>query len=391
MAPGIRGFLVPLLLGLVSLGCGNNGTAPSCSYSLSVASFTFGPSGGTGSVTVSSGSTCAWTTATNASWIAVTSGSSGTGSGTVAFTVASNAGTDSRSGGLTIGDRQVTISQDGVPPVSCTLDVSPSGAVHSKDSANGSFTVTTPAGCAWTASSAASWITIAPGSTAGAGSATVTYSVSRNSDTASRSATITVLDRQFAVTQSGDAGTCQYAVSPVQFSPCMTSPQMSAIVTAQSGCTWTSSSTDPWIEIVGGQSGSGSGTIAFRVADNWLAPRSGQILVRWPTVTAGQNIRIAQAGCSYAVTPASVAVSASGGSGAFDVYQQSDPYTCGGPLQNGCVWSAVSAVPWITVTSSMPRAGDDRVSFSVAPNTGPARTGTITVRNQIVRVNQGGV
>jgi hypothetical protein len=113
------------------------------------------------------------------------------------------------------------------------------------------------------------------------------------------------------------------------------------------------------------------------------------VQVRWPTVTAGQNIHIAQAGCRYAVSVTAVAVPGAGGTGRFDVIQQSDPTECGGPLQNGCIWTAQPDVPWITVTTSMPQAGDNPVSFSVAPNdTGVARSGVIRVRDQEVRITQ---
>jgi hypothetical protein len=112
-------------------------------------------------------------------------------------------------------------------------------------------------------------------------------------------------------------------------------------------------------------------------------------MVRWPTPTAGQNIRIAQAGCTYAVSQSSFAFAAAGGTAAFNVIQQSVPSTCGGATQDRCLWSAISDVPWITVTGSMPRAGDDRVTFTVAVNaTGAARSGRITVRGTIVTINQ---
>jgi len=82
---------------------------------------------------------------------------------------------------------------------------------------------------------------------------------------------------------------------------------------------------------------------------------------------------------------------AGGGSGTFDVLQQSDPTECGGALQDRCVWTAQSNVPWIVVTSPMPRSGDDRVAFTVAANTAStARSGTITVRDQVVSVTQSG-
>jgi len=114
-------------------------------------------------------------------------------------------------------------------------------------------------------------------------------------------------------------------------------------------------------------------------------------MVRWPTPTAGQNIRVAQAGCLYAVSRSAFSFTSSGGAGSFDVIQQSDPNTCGGATQDRCVWTAQSDVPWITITGSMPRSGDNPVAFTVATNDGSAsRVGTITVRDKVVVITQAG-
>jgi hypothetical protein len=114
-------------------------------------------------------------------------------------------------------------------------------------------------------------------------------------------------------------------------------------------------------------------------------------MVRWPTSTAGQNVRVLQAGCVYAVSTSAISIGAAGGPGRFDVIQQSIPNTCGGPLQNACRWSAQSGVSWITITTTMPQAGDNPVSFTVAANDSTAaRSGTITVRDKVVRVTQSG-
>jgi len=65
--------------------------------------------------------------------------------------------------------------------------------------------------------------------------------------------------------------------------------------------------------------------------------------------------------------------------------------TCGGATQDRCVWTAVSSVPWITITSSMPKSGDNPVAFTVQANGVPQpRTGQIRVRDQIVTVTQAG-
>ena len=100
-------------------------------------------------------------------------------------------------------------------------------------------------------------------------------------------------------------------------------------------------------------------------------------------------MRVAQAGCLYGVSRDAIDAAASGGDYSFDVVSQSTDTSCGGPLQNGCVWSAVSSASWVTVLSSMPRYGDDRVSIPRGrQRTGAPRTATIVVRDRTVTVRQ---
>jgi hypothetical protein len=82
-----------------------------CTYTISPMSHTFDKSSGTQSVSVTTQSGCAWTAVSNASWITVTSGASGTGNGTVAFTVAANTTGADRTGTLTIAGRTFTATQ----------------------------------------------------------------------------------------------------------------------------------------------------------------------------------------------------------------------------------------------------------------------------------------
>ena len=370
----------------------NEPTPPACTFSLSTSSLSITAPGGSGSVNVATGSTCAWTAASDRGWMSITSGASGTGPGTVTVAVTANAGTTERSGTLTVAGQAVGVRQDAAAP--CTIDIAPGSASYGKDGANGSFAVTAGAACQWTAVSNAAWLAVTSGA-AGSGNGTVAYSLERNRELTSRTAAIAVGERRFTVTQAADthAPVCDYAVAPVEFTPCMAAgTSLSATITTQQGCSWTAEPDAGWITVTSGQSGSGSGVIAFRVADNWDAPRQSVVKVRWPTPTAGQNLRIMQAGCSYAVSTSAVNIAAAGGTGRFDVIQQSDPYTCGGPTQNGCVWTAQADVSWITITTTMPQAGDNPVSFTVAPNgTAAARTGRITVRGKVVQVTQAGL
>lgn len=318
----------------------------------------------------------------------MTSGAGGSGNGVATFTVAANADPSARTGTLTVAAQPISIRQDG-GAVACTYTISPTSASAGKDAGAGTIAVTAGDTCPWTAESSAPWLTVTSGQ--GIGSGTVAYSVSRNLEITSRSATIRIGGQTFTLTQSGDTGLCQYSVAPVEFSPCMPSTELTNQVVTQAECPWTADPGASWITMTSSRSGAGSGTVRFKVGDNYDAPRSGVVMVRWPTPTEGQNLRIAQAGCHYAVSLGAFAFSAAGGTGTFGVVQQSEPYTCGGPTQDACVWTAQSDEAWITVTSSMPRSGDNPVSFAVAANdSASARTGTITVRDKVVRITQAG-
>jgi glucose/arabinose dehydrogenase len=83
-----------------------------CAFSLSPTSRLVPAVGRAGVVRVSAPAGCGWTAISNASWITITQGESGTGSGQVGFSVASNRGnTQSRTGTLTVAGQTVTIKQ----------------------------------------------------------------------------------------------------------------------------------------------------------------------------------------------------------------------------------------------------------------------------------------
>ena len=82
----------------------------------------------------------------------------------------------------------------------CTYTLSPTSASIGVAAASGSFSVTAGAGCAWNATSNASWLTIGASSGTSA-SGTLNYSATANSGPA-RSATITVGGQAFTVSQA---------------------------------------------------------------------------------------------------------------------------------------------------------------------------------------------
>jgi len=83
---------------------------PPCTYALSPASQTIAAAGGTGTVNVTAGVGCAWTAVSNAAWLTITAGSSGSGAGSVTYSVAVNTGAQ-RVGTITIADQTFTLTQ----------------------------------------------------------------------------------------------------------------------------------------------------------------------------------------------------------------------------------------------------------------------------------------
>jgi len=89
-------------------------TTSSCGYSLAPQAYAYGPEGGMRTVTVTpTSSSCAWTATSNDPWITVTSGSSGTGNGTVSYYVDANTAGNVRTGSITIGGQGFKVYQVG--------------------------------------------------------------------------------------------------------------------------------------------------------------------------------------------------------------------------------------------------------------------------------------
>lgn len=87
-------------------------TQTGCTVTLSSGSATIAGSGGTGSVTVSVNSpSCAWSASTDAGWLTITSGQSGTGNGTVTYSAASNDVPQQRSAVITIAGAKHVVNQ----------------------------------------------------------------------------------------------------------------------------------------------------------------------------------------------------------------------------------------------------------------------------------------
>ena len=333
-----------------------------CAFSIAPTSGSVPAAGGTGTVSVTAGADCAWTASSGAAWLTITAGASGTGNGAVQYSAAAtNAGP--RSGALTIAGQAFTVNQDN----GCTIAIAPTSASVPAGGGTGSVAITTAAGCAWTATSNAPWLTIASGAS-GSGNGTVAYSAAATTG-GSRSGTLTIGGQTFTVTQGSG---CSVAISPASANVAAAGGTGSVAVTTAAGCAWTATSNVPWITIASGASGSGNGTVAYSAAATTGGSRSGTLTIGGQTFTVTQG-----SGCSFVLGPASLTIPAAGGSAPVTV-------TAGA----GCAWTAASAAPWLTISSGASGTGTGTVTITAAANTGVARSGTVTIAGQTYTVNQ---
>lgn len=92
----------------------------------------FSRAGGNGSLEVSAGDSCSWTATKDVSWIVFPNGASGSGSGTLQFSVLAHDGTTQRSGTITVGGNSVLVFQRGIAGTGLYL-VTPCRLFDSRD------------------------------------------------------------------------------------------------------------------------------------------------------------------------------------------------------------------------------------------------------------------
>ena len=223
----------------------------------------------------------------------------------------------------------------------------------------------------------APWITVTSGAT-GSGNGTVTFSVAANTG-AQRTGTLTIAGQTFTVTQAAAPPPCRTSIAP---------PSQS----------------------IGAAGGTGTTVASPRRLAAHGPPR-----VQQPVVDHGdvgrdrQRQRVGRASTSRRTRGAAnrhahdcgpdVHGHAGGGAAPVHVLDRSrrvNPSvrcrqasgTVAVTTAAGCAWTAVSNNSFITVTSGATGSGNGTVGFSVAANTGAARTGTLTIAGQTFTVTQ---
>ena len=290
LTPGvrIRALTVVLLIAAAVGACNSSPTSPTpgkCAVGLSLKPPAITAAGGTGTVSVTAQSGCAWQAASESDWISGLTPSSGTGNGEVNFQVSANSDGSQRVGTIVLNNVRVVVSQPG----SCAVAISPINQDIPAAGGNGTVSVTAVADCGWMASSPVTWITVTSGAT-GTGNGTVLFTVAANSGPA-RNAQIAVGDKLFMVNQA-DVNTpvCQFTILPATASVSAAGGNVPVTIQAGATCSWTTASHADWLTLDGADSGSASGSVMVVVAANSGAARTGTMTI------AGQTFTVVQGG-----------------------------------------------------------------------------------------------
>ena len=264
-------------------------------------------------------------------------------------------------------------------PVMCTPTVSPVSTTVPGRGGSFSFNLTLAPGCPWEAIGDNS-VTLT-GATHGMGSAspiTIAGTVPVNNNTGSvYTSTVQVGTATFTINQA--PGSCQDPViTPLSYIFNSNGGSAGISLALPSGCSWTASSAEPWLNITAPSpaNGIGAASITISAPPNDFSQRSTTLTID------NEPISITQTGSTCTAT-ATASPTSFGGAGDTGVARIA---TSAG----NCVWAAYSLVPWIQVApSNASGQGAGSAPFVVAGNPGAVpRSGQILIADQTITINQ---
>lgn len=343
-------------------------TNVACAYEVTPASFAIPASGGIATVQVTTGAGCAWAMWTGTTgYIKSAEGDSRIGSGTATIEFKPNAGTYSLEFELKMAGQTIRGVQ---PAVVCgPLDFLP---IQSFDAGGGlaTLTISRSSNCRVAVSSNVPWVTVVPDSSGYA--TTIQYVVTPNSG-APRTGTLSVGDRKFTIIQRGSG--CNYSLTLASRTVPAAGGSFTTPVGTTSACSWTANTRSSWLQITSGSSGTGQGTVSYAVLPNPGSRRDGSIVIGGVPMIVTQE----PAACTFSLLAPSQPVSSKGGILPITVVTGA-----------GCAWPvATVSEDWARISAyNWPGAGRGVALVQIGANTGPERTGTLTMAGQTISIRQ---
>jgi len=272
-----------------------------------------------------------------------------------------------------LGNGQAFVAEVSDSTASCSYSVNPGNHLVYGPQQDFDYTVVSPAGCIWAASSNQSWATITAGAS-GAGVGTVSVQASANSGTASRTATLTIAGQSITLTQAGNG--CSYSLnynSTVATNGGLVPVQLTTGTT----CDWNVQNDAPSAVTVSGANSPGSGTINLTVAAN-PSPGARTLKLYIADQYVSLNQSGTQGGCSFMVSTPGAAP------------QRGGLVTVNVTTTSGCSWTSSSSLPWASISGPAGTTGSGSVMFNLTANpAGPGlRSGSVTVAGQQITLTQ---
>lgn len=290
----------------------------------------------------------------------------------------------------------------------CGYALSSVSQSFSSTSAVGSVELLTGATCNWNATSRASWVTINPGSVAGAGNRKIEFTVAVNNTNTARRGTLLIAGRTLTIEQAGGNGSCE--IRPIAGGQTINASLTTGDCRSQLGLVnnpvadrysftaaagerillTASTSTGDSVQmfllgpdgslLLSGRNGrlpANAGALVAQTSGRYLIEIAGGSFISSPL---NYSLRLdLQPACSFAVTPARLFVPARGGVASFSV-----------TTANTCDWLALNQTDWVTLAANASfGSGNGAAGFSYAPNTTFAmRTATLIIAGQTVEIVQ---
>ncbi|MBL8211385.1 MAG: BACON domain-containing protein [Bryobacterales bacterium] len=344
-----------------------SGGGSTCQPTLTPGSATVG-SGATNGV-IEVGGSCNWVVDNSSSFVTIQSGSQGTSPGTIRYSVASNPGISPRSGVISIGGRSFRLTQNATD---CTFQIASAPGNAPAGASSQSITVRTVPGCSWNASTPADWITIVSGAN-GSADGKLVLSLTSNSG-GQRSAVVTVAGQSLIVTQESGSN-CPVVLDAASATFDATgSPIARVLVNSPSSCSWNVVPNAPFVSVLSGPSGSGSGTVSYSVQPGQAA-RQGTLTIGGRTFT----VRQLSPACEYSLSNVRGTVPATGGDVTLQVSATSPsclPVPSGAPPQ------------WVMQSVTANAGRQATLLLRAGPNPGVARETAWKIGDQSFTLTQ---
>lgn len=244
--------------------------------------------GGTASTQLTLATNVTWSATSSAGWLQITSNASGSGSTTLQVFAAANPSVATRTATVTIAGKVFTVTQTGMP-----AELSYTPQIFTTDGGSMSIDVIAGGDAQWSATSDASWLTVALGETGSGNGFVFLIADPYNNTSQSRTGLVVIAGKTLYFTQRGYNLSINPAIAQIGSNAGAGEFGVAAPLSA----VWEAIVTQPWITVLGSTTGIGNGTLRYTVAVNASgATRTGKIIV------SGQEYSITQTSSLQLVT-----------------------------------------------------------------------------------------